>query len=272
MIIIFSMVNFAFLDSGIGGLPYLKYLKEKNPSASCIYIGDTKNFPYGEKTKSCIIEESCACVEKIITRWKPHTIVVACNTISVTALEEMRRRFPETPFVGTVPAVKPAGLLSKKRCIGLLATYATIHHPYTKDLCSRFAPDCRIVPRADSELISFIEHRFFSAPEEERALAVRPAVDFFKENGCDVIVLACTHFLNMADYIRACAGKEITVVDSREGVAKHALAVEYMETTGFEKTAEDSALYVTGFTVSNDSRTYETFCRQNKIRFGGILE
>lgn len=267
------MVNFAFLDSGIGGLPYLTYLKEKKPSARCIYIGDTKHFPYGEKPKSSIIENSCSCVEKIIARWNPHTIVVACNTISVTALEEMRRRFPNTPFVGTVPAVKPAGLLSQKRCIGLLATTATVHHPYTKDLCSRFAPDCRIVPRADSELISFIEHRFFSAPEEERIAAVRPAVDFFRENGCDVIVLACTHFLNMADYIRSYAGKDIAVVDSREGVARHALAVERSETVEYEETTqEDSALYVTGFTVSNDSRTYETFCRQNNIRFGGILE
>lgn len=272
MIIMLGMVNFAFLDSGTGGLPYLTYLKKKNPSASCIYIGDTKHFPYGEKTEAQIIENACGCVEKIIARWNPHTVVIACNTISVTALEELRRRFPDTPFVGTVPAIKPAGLISKTRRIGLLATNATVRHPYTAGLCSRFAPDCRLVSRGDPELISFIEHRFFSATESERIAAVRPAVDFFRENGCDVIVLACTHFLNMADYIQAYAGSAIQVIDSREGVASHALSVEK---TGAGKTPcelEESALYVTGFSVSNDSCEYETFCRRNNIKFGGILQ
>ena len=77
MIIMLGMVNFAFLDSGTGGLPYLTYLKKKNPSASCIYIGDTKHFPYGEKTEAQIIENACGCVEKIIARWNPHTVVIA---------------------------------------------------------------------------------------------------------------------------------------------------------------------------------------------------
>ena len=96
-------VNFAFLDSGTGGLPYLKYLKAERPDSACVYVGDTKNFPYGEKTAGQIIEKSCGCAEKIIKKWNPDAVVVACNTISVSALDELRRRFPGTPFVGTVP-------------------------------------------------------------------------------------------------------------------------------------------------------------------------
>lgn len=265
-------VNFAFLDSGTGGLPYLKYLKEQHEEASCIYVGDTKNFPYGEKTSEQIIENSCDCVRKIIDKWNPKAVVIACNTISVTALEEMRRRFPDTPFIGTVPAIKPAAAVSKTRKIGLLATNATVNHPYTKKLISNFASDCEVVSRGDPELISFIEHKYFSATKEQRIQACMPAVNFFKGKGCDAIVLACTHFLNMAEEIQEACGKDVAVIDSREGVTKHAWDVEEKncrtdDSAGFES----SRLYVTGFTESNDTDRYVEFCRQNNIDFGGIL-
>lgn len=264
-------MNFAFLDSGTGGLPYLKYLKEQHPDSACVYVGDTKNFPYGEKTSSEIIENSCGCVKKIIEKWNPKAIVIACNTISVTALEEMRRRFPETPFIGTVPAIKPAAAISKSRKIGLLATNATVNHPYTKKLISDFAFDCQVVSRGDPELISFIEHKYFSSTKEQRIQACMPAVDFFKKNGCDVIVLACTHFLNMAEEIQEACGKNVFVIDSREGVTKHAWEVEESNCRSEGSSAEESSLYVTGFSESNDTDRYVEFCAQNKIVFGGIL-
>lgn len=263
------MINFAYLDSGTGGLPYLQYLRNQHPGASCIYVGDTKNFPYGEKTSEQIIENSCSCVKKIIEKWNPNAVVIACNTISVTALDEMRKRFPDTPIVGTVPAIKPAALISKTKKIGLLATRATVEHAYTKKLISDFASDCTVVSRGDPELISFIEHDYFNAGESERLNAVMPAVSFFKEKECDVIVLACTHFLNMADYIQKAAGQEIKVIDSREGVTKHAFEVERKS---LETSYEKSRLFITGFSANNDMERYVTFCQQNKIDFGGILE
>lgn len=261
--------DFAFLDSGTGGLPYLKFLKDKRPSASCVYVGDTKNFPYGEKTAEEITEKSCECVRRIIKEWNPKAIVVACNTISVTALSEFRRRFPSTLFVGTVPAIKPASLVSKKGRIGLLATNSTVNHPYTKKLISDFAKDCAVISRGDPKLIDFIENDFYGASEESRLSAVRPAVDFFKKNGCDAIVLACTHFLNMSDYIQAAAGTEIKVIDSREGVVNHALdVVKEMEGTQEEK----SRLYVTGSVSSKDSPHFKDFCEKNGIIFGGKMD
>lgn len=269
-------INFAFLDSGTGGLPYLKYLKERKPAANCIYVGDTKNFPYGEKSREEIIEKSCECVKKIIDKWNPNAIVIACNTMSVTALEEMRNRFPFTPFIGTVPAIKPASIISKSRVIGLLATNATVNHPYTKKLISDFASDCKVISRGDPELISFIEHKYYFATEGQRLAAVKPAVDFFKSNGCDAIVLACTHFLNMAEEIQMVCGEEIKVVDSRDGVVRHAFDVESerevigKKLIGFEKKIK-SELYVTGFSEAKDSERYLSFCLQNDLKFGGIL-
>ena len=277
-----SGVHFAFLDSGVGGLPYMQRLKKLCPNASCVYVADTKNFPYGEKSEDEIIRNASLCVEKIIQRWKPHAVVIACNTISVTALENLRRRFDGTPFIGTVPAIKPAAALSKKRCIGLLATNATVSHPYTKRLIADFASDCTIVSRGDPELIAFIEHKFFSSTKEEQESAVRPAVDFFAAAGCDAIVLACTHFLNMADVIQRVAGSAVSVVDSREGVARHALDVECAllrtpddngaELRASEKRALHDALFVTGFKIPGDEEAYRMFCRNSAVDFGGILE
>lgn len=264
-------VNFAFLDSGTGGLPYLKYLKAERPDSACVYVGDTKNFPYGEKTAGQIIEKSCGCAEKIIKKWNPDAVVVACNTISVSALDELRRRFPGTPFVGTVPAIKPAAKLTETGKIGLLATNATVNHPYTKKLISDFAAGCEVFSLGAPELISFIEHRYYFASHEERVAAAKDSCEFFRKNGCDVIVLACTHFLNMADEIKEAAGDGIKVVDSRDGVTRHAFEVVPAEKIaaggGFH-----SELYVTGFTECNDSQRYLSFCRQNGMKFGGLLE
>ena len=291
-------LDFAFLDSGTGGLPYMKALLELKSDVSCVYVGDTKNFPYGEKSESQIIQKASECVSRIIERWNPKTIVIACNTISVTALDKLRERFPETPFVGTVPAIKPAALLSKTRKIGLLATNATVNHSYTKRLISDFASDCTIISRGDPELISFIEHRAFSASEEEKEEAVRPAVDFFADAGCDVIVLACTHFLNVAEVFKTVAEGRALIVDSRDGVSRHALEVEKKvlnpeeedpsgKTAGSEellKTEPDAttlagsnreahkpSLYVTGFTKAGDEEIYRTFCKNNGIEFGGVM-
>ena len=270
------MIDFAFVDSGVGGLPYLKALKEKSPASSCVYVADTKNFPYGEKPTDKIIAAATSLVEKIIENWNPNVIVLACNTISVNALESLRSRFPSVPFVGTVPAIKPASLVSKTRRIGLLATAATIRNSYSFELQKQFASDCTVVSRADPELISFIEHRFFSSAEDERIEAVKPAVDFFKENGCDAIVLACTHFLNISDYIQKYAGNEMYVVDSRDGVSRHALEVEKQFLVAHPEISskdseEVSRLFVTGFTNKDDSRFYEKFCAENDIQFGGVL-
>ena len=124
------MTDFVFIDSGVGGIPYMMKLLEKKPDASCVYVADTANFPYGEKSHEQVMQ----CVDKLVAqicgRFKPKVIVFACNTMSVNALEAAREAFPDIQFVGTVPAIKLAATVSKKRRIGLLATKATCENPY----------------------------------------------------------------------------------------------------------------------------------------------
>ncbi len=280
------MIDFAFIDSGVGGIPYMKELLNKQPDASCVYIGDTANFPYGPKTHEQVVDCVVPLVEKIINRFEPGVIVVACNTISVNALEVLRNKFPATKFVGTVPAIKLASAVSKKRCIGLLATKATCENSYNLELKNNFAADCELVCRADGELVSFIEKNGFTASEAELEDAVRPAVDFFISKGCDVIILGCTHFLNLKTVfekyaLRQAQGPQtpIVIVDSVEGVVNHAIEISGVlggkrrslrELTEFSsKTRAPVSLYFTG--DSTEQKKYEFICSHFNITFGGNI-
>lgn len=216
-------VDFAFLDSGTGGIPYMISLHKKMPDAKCVYLGDTANFPYGEKSPGQVTSCSSKTIRKIVSLWSPKVIVIACNTISVTALEELRKLFPEISIIGTVPAIKLGAKVSKNKRIGLLVTNATVKHPYCQRLIEDFASDCFVAKRGDPELVDFIEKKYFTASEEERLEAVKPAADFFKSQNCDTVILGCTHFTHIFNEMKKACGAEVKVVDSRDGVANQAL-------------------------------------------------
>ena len=280
-------IDFAFLDSGTGGIPYMLELKKKCPGRRCVYLGDTEHFPYGEKSAGEITDCASKAVESIVRKWNPRTVVIACNTISVTSLADLRRRFPELPIVGTVPAVRLAAKVSVNRKIGLLATNATVNHPYNRKLISDFASDCEVFLRGDPELIEFVEHRLFTASESERLDAVRPAVEYFKKCGCDTVILGCTHFTHIAADIQKCAGQGMRVVDSRDGVANQALRVEPLfdeadsgrggSDSGGGVTDSglllppDMSFFVTGECSETEEAEYESLCRRNSIPWGGRL-
>lgn len=267
------MVDFVFLDSGTGGIPYLLHLKEKCPEASCVYVGDTANFPYGEKTHEEIVRCVSACIEKIITKFEPKVIVIACNTMSVNCLDVLRSVYPDQLFVGTVPAIKVAAECSKNHCIGLMATNSTVNHPYNQDLKNHFAADCRMVTRGEPDLISFIEHKAFMASEQEIEEACKPSVEYFRKEGCDVIILGCTHFLNISEQLKKVAAPDLMVVDSREGVVKRALSIRGDLSSGNQTEQKNKdTLYVTGFSDKKDQKEYELICQKNNLLFGGILK
>ena len=216
-------IDFAFLDSGTGGIPYMLYLREKLPSATCVYLGDTAHFPYGEKSVEEITECASKAISLIVSRWNPKTLIIACNTISVTALDRLRSIFPTLPIVGTVPAIKLAAKVTKNRRIGFLATNASVNSPYSQKLIDDFASDCTVFRRGDPELVRFVEKDFFTATEEQKAAAVKPATDYFLSNGCDTVILGCTHFTHIARDIQKACGTSVKVIDSREGVSNQVI-------------------------------------------------
>ncbi|MCQ2247817.1 MAG: glutamate racemase [Treponema sp.] len=272
-----NLVDFAFLDSGTGGIPYMLLLKEKSPRSRCVYLGDTVHFPYGEKDFNEIVRCASNAINLIIDRWNPRVIVIACNTISVTALDSLRKLHPSLPIVGTVPAIKLAAKISENKRIGFLATNASVNHPYSENLIREFASDCQVFKRGDPDLIEFIEHKLFTATREEKIAAVMPAVEYFNSLGCDTIILGCTHFTHMFREIEeAFASKswrKVFVVDSRDGVSNHALDV-IKECTGVVEDsdfADDMKFYVTSLKGEDEKREYETLCSKFHIPFGGCI-
>lgn len=270
-------VDFAFLDSGTGGIPYMLLLKEKSPERRCVYLGDTVHFPYGEKSFEEIVSCSSHVISQIIDRWNPRAVIIACNTISVTALDELRKLYPGLPIIGTVPAIKLAAKVSLNKKIGFLATNASVNHPYSQKLIEDFASDCQVLKRGDPDLIDFIEHRLFTATREEKMAAVMPAVDYFNSCGCDTIILGCTHFTHMAREIdEAFASKswrKVFVVDSRDGVSNHALDVikTAPEKPDSENLPEDMTFFVTSLNGDDEKKEYETLCDKFHIPFGGCI-
>lgn len=245
----------AFLDSGVGGLPYLAHARSFLPGRRFVYVADRQNFPYGEKSKPEIVAATLSVAERLIGREQPGLVVVACNTMSVVALEDLRARFP-VPFVGVVPAVKPAASLSRRKRVGVLATRRTVEGEYLHGLIERHATGCEVVSLSSGPLVEFVERDLYRAGPEERQKRVQQEVDRFTSEGIDALVLGCTHFLHLEKEFRELLDAQgIILVDSRDGVSRQARRVlagreapASRAQSAREPTAsrEPDALYVTG--------------------------
>jgi glutamate racemase len=207
-----------FLDSGIGGLPYCAYFVERNPHTRVLYIADREHFPYGAKSKEELVALLSALIARTIERLKPAIIVLACNTASVSALPELRKRFNHTLFVGTVPAVKPAVLESKAAHIGVLGTARTIEDSYIGGLAASTGKACEITRIAAPELVEFVENSFLQANDEQKVAITKKYIDQFRAAGADAVVLGCKHFLFLLDEFKEAAACDIAVYDSLQGV------------------------------------------------------
>jgi glutamate racemase len=208
-----------FLDSGIGGIPYCRHFQLRNPGETLIYLADRAHFPYGQRKREELARIVPALMEELLEKADPKIAVVACNTATVSALEILRNKFPRIPFVGTVPAVKPAVLDSRSGIVGVLGTERTIGDPYTAKLALKYRKDCRIRGIAAPELVDFIERRYGSAGEDEKREMALTYVNKFRAIGVDAIVLGCTHFLFLLTEFRREAAPDIRVYDSLEGIS-----------------------------------------------------
>lgn len=206
------------IDSGIGGLPYLEWMRSELPCEQFVYLSDVAGFPYGEQTP----EELCRRLELIMSwfvrRYNPQACVVACNTASVVGLAFLRQTFPDIAFVGVVPAVKPAAETSRKRAIGILATQRTVDDRYLAGLVQKYAAEVKVESLAAGSLVRFIEHQLYVPADPVPHL--RPIAKRFAAAGVDSVVLGCTHFLHIADQLSHLLGPEIAIIDSREGVTR----------------------------------------------------
>jgi glutamate racemase len=208
-----------FLDSGVGGIPYCRHFLNRNPKETVYYLADRRNFPYGKWEKEELAAVLIVLVGDLIQRFNPKLFVVACNTATLAAITGLRKSFPSVPFVGTVPAVKPAALASKTGKIGVLGSELTVKQSYIRELAAQFGRN-EIIGIAAQELVEFVETNFDSATPEEKTEIARRYLDRFRAAGVDAVVLSCTHFLLLMDEFRQAAAPSIEVFDSVDGITQ----------------------------------------------------
>ncbi len=206
-----------FFDSGVGGLSVVAPTRALIPAAPIVYAADSAGFPYGIRTEAEIAARVPALLGRLVERYRPRLVVIACNTASTIALPVVRAAL-DLPVVGTVPAIKPAAAASRSRVIGVLGTEATVRQPYVDDLAARFAGDCTVVRHGTAALVELAEAKL--AGERVDPAAVRAAVaPLAATPGLDTIVLACTHFPLLAEEL-ATALPGIALVDGGPGIAR----------------------------------------------------
>jgi glutamate racemase len=210
-----------FLDSGIGGLPYARAFRLRNPGERVVYLADRAHFPYGPRSRGELVGLLSVLLGALRAEFDPKVAALVCNTASISALAALREGFPGLPLVGTVPAIKPAVLGSRSRVVGVLGTDRTIAAPYIGKLAAQYGPDCAVKALAAPELVEFVERRLWGAGVEERRGIVRPYIEEFRRLGADALVLGCTHFLFLLEDFQALAAliaPGMAIYDSLEGV------------------------------------------------------
>lgn len=208
-----------FFDSGVGGLSVLAATQRLLPTAPIVYAADSAGYPYGTKSEAEIAARVPALLGRLVERYRPRLVVIACNTASTIALTHVRSAL-DLPVVGTVPAIKPAAALSKTRVIGVLGTEATIRQPYVDRLAAEFASDCLVLRHGSAELVELAEAKLRGEPTDPAAYA-RVLGGLTGQPGgerIDTVILACTHFRLVEPELSA--AKPLAYIDGAEGIAR----------------------------------------------------
>ena len=235
-------------DSGLGGLTVARALRRRaGGRARLDYAADFAGFPYGDWPESDLRQRLLALLGRLIERAAPDVVVIACNTASTVALEDLRRAF-SVPFVGTVPAIKPAASLTNSGVIGVLATPGTVRREYTERLIHTFAWHHRVVRHGAPNLAALAERKLRGAPPEMEALRQEIAPVFVEEDGrrTDVAVLGCTHYPLLLPELEQAAPWPVRFLDPADAIARQALRVAGLDAVeGGEQTLPQGHAYVT---------------------------
>lgn len=203
-------------DSGVGGLTVYREVRSLLPRADVLYLADRGNAPYGERALDEVGAIAAACTRHLLEAGAS-TIVVACNAASAAALHQLRAQFPEVPFVGMEPALKPAAAITRNQVIGILATAATFQGELFASLRDRYATGLEVITRACPGWAQLVESGTVDGPvaqaEVERNL--RPVLD----QGADTLVLGCTHYPFLQQTIADIAGSQRPIIDPAPAVA-----------------------------------------------------
>jgi glutamate racemase len=212
-------------DSGLGGLTVLREIAKARDDLALIYAADDAAFPYGRLGDRELAARVDLVMGELIARYSPDLVVIACNTASTLTLPILRAKH-SIPFVGTVPAVKPACASSRTKRISVLATPGTVKRDYTRALIAEFAADCEVDLVGSPELAAHAERELHGAPVSDAAILaeIGPA---FRDDGrrTDTVVLACTHYPLLIERLRKLEPWPVEWIDSSPAIARRAASL-----------------------------------------------
>ena len=244
-------------DSGIGGTSIWSAIHELLPNEKTIYLADSKNAPYGQKSKEEIVALSMKNTEFLL-EMKCRLIVVACNTATTNAIQELRAKY-DIPFIGIEPAIKPAVTHSKTQIIGIRATQGTLNSELFHKTTEKYH-NTRIIEQVGHGLVQLIENGDINSPEMTQLLEsyLKPMI----EANIDYLVLGCSHYPYLIPQLKKILPKNIQIIDSGQAVAKQTQRI-LREKVGFSSLENGQSIFYTNTNpevlkkVLNDKYTVE---------------
>jgi glutamate racemase len=246
-------------DSGLGGLAVLKEVRQQLPLESIVYIADQGRLPYGPRpiAEIRLFSEQ---ITRFLIEQDVKVVVVACNTASSAALSHLRAAFPNMPFVGMEPAVKPAAEQTQSHRVGVIATQSTVQSEVFASVVERFAKGVDVLPRACPGLVTQVEAGEFDSPITNQLL--HEYLDPLLALGIDSLVIGCTHFTFLTPAIQRIVGPNVRIIDPAPAVARQAARI--INATSTTDEPSKIAAFTTG--LSDTDSMAERLIRE-KIHF-----
>ena len=223
-------------DSGLGGLTVLREIVATRPDAHYVYVADDALFPYGHHSEEQIIARVVPLIGELIAAHAPELVVIACNTASTLVMSHLRSEY-KLPFVGTVPAIKPACMSSKTKRVSVLGTKGTVQREYTKALIRDFAQGCEVTLVGSADLASLAEAALSGREVKNPEILAELAPCFVGDSQeasarTDTVVLACTHYPLLMDRFVALAPWPVDWIDPAPAIARR--VADLLEPAGSE--------------------------------------
>jgi glutamate racemase len=235
-------------DSGIGGLTVLREARVIMPERRFVYVADDAAFPYGAWEERALSDRIVGLFDGLIGAHDPEIVVIACNTASTIVLQELRQAYPATPFVGTVPAVKPAAERTRSGLVSVLGTPGTVRRQYTRDLIAQWGGRCHVRLVGSDRLAGLAETYMREGFVDEEAVREEIAPCFIERDGrrTDIVVLACTHYPFLANRMRKTAPWPVDWIDPAEAIARRALSLLGPREALLTPLGDDVAIFTSG--------------------------
>ncbi|MGH6819970.1 MAG: glutamate racemase [Methylocella sp.] len=213
-------------DSGMGGLTVARAVAAQLPDAHLVYAADNAAFPYGDWREAELASRIVHVMGALLALTRPHIAIVACNAASTVALAQLREAY-SLPFVGTVPAIKPAAAQTVSGMVGVLATPGTVSREYTRALIDTHARHCEVILHGAKNLAEMAERKLQGHGIDHDALRREVAPVFRERDGkrTDVVVLGCTHYPLLLEDIAQAAPWPVRYLDPAPAIARRAADV-----------------------------------------------